>query len=833
MAQALALSLHADGMGAAGTPSATPSAAPGGYSFGAAGTPGPMRSPGMAAAPGPQYAHQQGMHWPEPEPASGSQGGSFVPTPPRTDDGDSGGDLVAQLCETVCATDAPACSVIMGDRTELGRFLGDCDGRIDGTDGAAERLRRAIIWRRRCDEMCAAHPAAQHPACQSLPIDPPEEKPKRDSRERAVLVRLGELRQHEPEDIVFAFFLCWQHVLRRARREKGLSVAVCLSGLREGLPLTAIPVMQRVSACLSLHYPLRVERVVLFPCPPAAEKLVKEVTEVMDVGRVMGHAELRLLPSYAEAAALLQVPEEHLAAPGAAHRAHRRIAGDAAPPGPLLPPLVHTPWCPKGVPPGSISLEEELRLFAAFVMPTEHEKARRNAMRSTLQQKCESVARGVTVKLVGSGAVGLLTPSCPLQFAADCNEPEDAHALLTAAGMRVDPSSECGTAIGGRAVDCVHATSPCGANVEVLTGAKGADARRAVAVWRELLAQQPAVADAFCVLRCILAQAGSGAGPKGVGPNALLAMLCHVAHRSPLPHARSRRRNRRPGARSADVPPPLAPAQPRVRELLSAFFTYYGSFDFEHLTIDPGQSEALPRVPEHQGCMVSVLGPVGRWNFAASCKYPELLRQQLKYCGQALAKAECKSGTAQKRPTLRTPLSQLVSHNPLWPRCRDRIAAVPLSKDPESVFRVVTSPPRPPPAPTETPAAAAAAATAAGPAAAGAAAADAAGAPAADPQQSGCPRAAGPEPAKMMVYAGKSYLWCACGHSKCQPLCDGSHHAVNAAQGSNFIPYVWIPRESGTVSFCMCKHSRSAPFCDGTHRTLGADIEELPLLVTS
>lgn len=61
------------------------------------------------------------------------------------------------------------------------------------------------------------------------------------------------------------------------------------------------------------------------------------------------------------------------------------------------------------------------------------------------------------------------------------------------------------------------------------------------------------------------------------------------------------------------------------------------------------------------------------------------------------------------------------------------------------------------------------------------------------------------------VAEGKSYWWCACGQSKKQPYCDGSH------KGSAFSPQEYKAAKSGTVYFCGCKKSGKAPLCDGTH----------------
>lgn len=64
------------------------------------------------------------------------------------------------------------------------------------------------------------------------------------------------------------------------------------------------------------------------------------------------------------------------------------------------------------------------------------------------------------------------------------------------------------------------------------------------------------------------------------------------------------------------------------------------------------------------------------------------------------------------------------------------------------------------------------------------------------------------------VEAGKSYYWCACGKSKTQPFCDGSH------QGSGITPVEYTAHAAGPVYFCGCKHSGNTPLCDGSHKKL-------------
>jgi CDGSH-type Zn-finger protein len=69
-------------------------------------------------------------------------------------------------------------------------------------------------------------------------------------------------------------------------------------------------------------------------------------------------------------------------------------------------------------------------------------------------------------------------------------------------------------------------------------------------------------------------------------------------------------------------------------------------------------------------------------------------------------------------------------------------------------------------------------------------------------------------PYQVDVVAGKSYFWCACGRSKTQPFCDGSH------KGTGLTPVQFKPEESKTVWLCGCKRTKGRPMCDGTHKSL-------------
>ena len=67
-------------------------------------------------------------------------------------------------------------------------------------------------------------------------------------------------------------------------------------------------------------------------------------------------------------------------------------------------------------------------------------------------------------------------------------------------------------------------------------------------------------------------------------------------------------------------------------------------------------------------------------------------------------------------------------------------------------------------------------------------------------------------PYKVKVEKGKIYFWCACGLSRKQPFCDGTHK-----KDGKFKSLKYLASEDTEKYFCGCKMTKHPPFCDGSH----------------
>lgn len=83
------------------------------------------------------------------------------------------------------------------------------------------------------------------------------------------------------------------------------------------------------------------------------------------------------------------------------------------------------------------------------------------------------------------------------------------------------------------------------------------------------------------------------------------------------------------------------------------------------------------------------------------------------------------------------------------------------------------------------------------------------------------PKVAGKQPVEIELEAGEHY-WCACGHSKAQPFCDGSH------RGMGIEPLAFTVEEAQEGYLCLCKQTKNPPYCDGSHNHLEGEQIEKP-----
>ena len=74
------------------------------------------------------------------------------------------------------------------------------------------------------------------------------------------------------------------------------------------------------------------------------------------------------------------------------------------------------------------------------------------------------------------------------------------------------------------------------------------------------------------------------------------------------------------------------------------------------------------------------------------------------------------------------------------------------------------------------------------------------------------PVVAGNKPIGIKLEEGRKYWFCACGRSKNQPFCDGSH------KGTGITPLAFDAERPGKSFLCACKHTASPPYCDGSHK---------------
>lgn len=74
------------------------------------------------------------------------------------------------------------------------------------------------------------------------------------------------------------------------------------------------------------------------------------------------------------------------------------------------------------------------------------------------------------------------------------------------------------------------------------------------------------------------------------------------------------------------------------------------------------------------------------------------------------------------------------------------------------------------------------------------------------------------KPIKVEVVEGKHYAWCACGRTKREVFCDGSHKKLDGIE-----PVIFKAKKTGEVKLCQCKLTKTPPYCDMTHKNIKED----------
>ena len=74
------------------------------------------------------------------------------------------------------------------------------------------------------------------------------------------------------------------------------------------------------------------------------------------------------------------------------------------------------------------------------------------------------------------------------------------------------------------------------------------------------------------------------------------------------------------------------------------------------------------------------------------------------------------------------------------------------------------------------------------------------------------------KPITVELTEGKHYAWCACGHTKREVFCDGSHKKLEGIE-----PVIFKAPKTGPVKLCQCKQTKTPPYCDGSHKTISED----------
>lgn len=315
--------------------------------------------------------------------------------------------------------------------------------------------------------------------------------------------------------------------------------------------------------------------------------------------------------------------------------------------------VVLTPWYPGGLPKSGIQLSDEVRDFACFVSLTAQEEAVRHGIVARIKRWVNGIWSDASVYPYGSFACGMSLPTSAVDIMADgCGTLTALTQQLAGLGPDLKVCNFITSQSGQSALPAafLQVEGPGGvtANVSFVSGQS--QAQHAVQLCKQWIGEFPAAAHVAAVIRHILAQVKSAdVRTGGLSSYCILLMAVHSCRRV--------------------VEPTDAGA------VLIGFLQEFGQdLRYETEAVSPMSAAPIPKA--HGQDQVAVVDPLDPSNnLASGCTRLQPIRAQFQYCLMALKRWEEAKGSAagsQGRTTRgykgRTPLSALISHQPLWAR---------------------------------------------------------------------------------------------------------------------------------------------------------------------
>eukprot|EP00755_Sulcionema_specki_P010805 Sspe_Gene.7142::Locus_2414_Transcript_2_2_Confidence_0.800_Length_2649::g.7142::m.7142/K03514/PAPD5_7, TRF4; non-canonical poly(A) RNA polymerase PAPD5/7 len=301
--------------------------------------------------------------------------------------------------------------------------------------------------------------------------------------------------------------------------------------------------------------------------------------------------------------------------------------------------LVYSPWYHNGEVRTKLCLRDELFVFADFMSLDPEEVMQRETIIQAIRGISSSLWSGAKVDTYGSYAHGISCPTSALDIVVEhCGDTSGAPEAFRIIGEI--KLSELQAEIGG----FIQLHTPTGITVNITFHSGESGLRESVPVVTNWKQQFPGAFPVVVALRHVLLQACPDCLDVCQGGLSTYAILCMVI-------VACRR------VRDASDP----------AEVMMTFLQYFGyDFDYKTQSASTHAPEALSKV--HADEQISVLDPLDATrNITSGCTHLRQIRAHLQLCLIALRRWETESETRD-----RTPLSMIVSHQPLWVRSKGK-----------------------------------------------------------------------------------------------------------------------------------------------------------------